>query len=182
MSKITGKKNKQGRLHRNASTVTPSWSVDFRSGDDICSKDYGFGGGCGGFGGAMMNDDYLHSKISTSWSKKDQHKSEKHVMKRTNKGASTVTPSWSVDFRSGDDICSKDYGFGGGCGGFGGAMMNPNFPYKNIRGISEGRLSSFQDQHKLVKKGSAQVGEARDEKICRQSKQDDKLFKPIEGL
>lgn len=60
--------------------------------------------------------------------------------------------------------------------------IQPNFPYKNIRGISEGRLSSFQDQHKLVKKGSAQVGEARDEKICRQSKQNDKLFKPIEGL
>ena len=33
------------------------WSVDLRSGDDICSKDYGFGGGCGGYGdgGSMMN-------------------------------------------------------------------------------------------------------------------------------
>ena len=44
----------------------------------------------------------------------------------TNKDASTVTPPWSVDLRNGDDICSKDYGFGGGCGvyGDGGSMMN----------------------------------------------------------
>ena len=37
----------------------------------------------------------------------------------TNKDVSPVTPPWSVDFRSGDDVCSKDYGFGDGCGGYG---------------------------------------------------------------
>ena len=36
----------------------------------------------------------------------------------TNEEASTVTPSWSADFRNGDDISSIDYGFGDGCDGY----------------------------------------------------------------
>ena len=44
----------------------PLWYVDFRSGNDICSKDYGFGSGCccGGYGdgGSMVNVS-IHEEI-----------------------------------------------------------------------------------------------------------------------